>query len=350
MQVLNVMLGTGRGGIEQASLDYARALTGQGVGVLTVLAPDAAIEAAFRNAGLPIASVRNLGSWDWFARRRLHRLWREGGARVALAHGNRALSLLAKGPGLVVGVLHNYRLQHLALADAAIGVTPALAARAVDAGLPPERVLALSNMLEIIPPLVERAARQPPVIGALGRFVAKKGFATFLDALALLQERGVPFRARLGGGGGEERALRMQASRLGLDAHLAWLGWVEDKAGFYSELDVFCVPSLEEPFGIVMLEAFAHGVAVVAADAEGPRQIVGERGTARLCRRDSAQALADALQALLGDPALCAHQRQLAYADVSARYAMPVVGARLAGWLAALPSPDRSKATKPSAT
>lgn len=350
MHILNVMLGAGRGGIEQASLDYARALKGQGVSVLSVLAPGAAIAPAFERAGQAFATLRNFGPWDWLARRRLHHLWRQSGAALALAHGNRALSLLAHGPGRVVSVLHNYRLQHLKLADAAIGVTPALAARAVGAGLPSDRVLSLSNMLEIIPPLAEPGVRQPPVIGAFGRFVPKKGFAVFLDALALLRDRDVAFRARLGGGGDEEQALRTQAAKLGLDTHLDWQGWVEDKAAFFRDLDVFCVPSLEEPFGIVMLEAFAHGVAVVAADAEGPQQIVGERGIARLCRRGSPQALADALQVLLADAGLREGQRQLAHAEVSARYAMPVVGARLAGWLATLPSADRSNTTNPSAT
>lgn len=350
MRVLNVMLGAGRGGIEQASLDYARALSGQGIEVFSVLAPGAAIAPAFAKAGQAFGSLRNFGPWDWFARHRLHRLWRANGACVALAHGNRALSLLAGGPGPTVYVIHNYKLQHLNLADAAIGVTPALAARAVEAGMPSARVLALSNMLENIPPLAARNAGHPPMIGALGRFVAKKGFATFLDALALLRERGVDFRARLGGGGEEERALRTQASRLGLDHQLEWPGWVEDTAAFYRALDIFCVPSLEEPFGIVVLEAFANGVPVVAADAEGPQEIVGTRGTARLCPRGSATALADGLQTLLGDAGLREGQRRLAHADVSARYSMPVVGGRLAAWLAALPPPDRSKPTKPSAT
>lgn len=350
MRVLNVMLGRGRGGIEQASLDYALALAAQGVEVCTVLAPNAAIAPVFAARGLKVATQRHMGPWDWFARRRLHGLWQAFGAEVAIAHGNRALALLAGGPGRLVNVIHNYRLQHLHLADAVIGVTPALAARAVEAGFDPERVLALSNMLETIPPLGPSTPRERPVIGALGRFVAKKGFHTYLEALALLRARGIPFRAVLGGAGEEEPALRAQATRLGLDELLHWAGWVEDTAAFYRGLDIFCVPSVEEPFGIVLLEAFAHGVAVVASDAEGPREIVGDRATATLFERGSPSGLAEALQRLLEASEPREQQRGRAHADVATRYGMPIVGARLAGWLESLVRAGCSKDTKPSPT
>ena len=350
LRVLNVMLGKGLGGIEQASLDHAQALTLQGAEVLTVLSPGAAIEPAFRALEMPVVSLRNLGAWDWLARRRLHAQWRNAGSALALAHGNRALSLLAGGPGQVISVIHNYRLQHLSRADAVIAVTPALARRAETLGFPPARVLTLSNMLAAIPPLEARAANDPPVIGALGRFVAKKGFASFLQALALLRERGVPFRAVLGGAGEEGHALRALAASLELTRHLRWPGWVEDKPAFYRSLDVLCLPSLEEPFGIVLLEAFAHGVPVVTSDAEGPQQIVDGRDTAVVYPKESPAALAAALEALLADPDRCARLSRAAYADVSARYAMPVVGARLAAWLSSVAAGvERNTETNPSA-
>ena len=351
LRVLNVMLGSGLGGIEQASLDHAQALIQQGVEVLSVLSPTAAIAPAFRALDLPIVSLRNLGAWDWLARRRLHALWRKAGSSLAIAHGNRALSLLAGGPGQVVNVIHNYRLQHLSLADAVIAVTPALARRAEALGFAPSRVLALSNMLASIPPLEARGANEPPVIGALGRFVAKKGFASFLQALALLRERGVSFQAVLGGAGAEEAALRALAASLGLARHLRWCGWVDDKPAFYRRLDVMCLPSLEEPFGIVLLEAFAHGVAVVTSDAEGPLQIVDGRDTAVVYPKESPAALAAALEALLANPDQRERLSRAAYADVCARYAMPVVGARLASWLSSVAAGvERSTETKPSAT
>ena len=342
MRVLNVMFGAGRGGIEQASLDYAQALTNQGVDVLSILAPGAAIRGAFVSQGLSVQELKNLGAWDWFARRRLAACWRTFDADVAIAHGNRAVSLLTGAPGPVVQVLHNYRLQHLLRADAAIAITPALVARAIDAGMPRAKVLLLSNMLADVPPRQSRPGHMPLVIGTMGRFVRKKGFDVYLRALAMLRDRGVSFRAVLGGAGEEEKSLRKLATDLQLEDHLQWLGWVADKQTFFQSIDLFCLPSLEEPFGIVLLEAFAHGVPVVTADAEGPAFIAHHDETALVCARGSPAALADALGDLLKDASRAGRLAHAAHAEVEARYAMPVVGARLKEWLTSFLRPGRS--------
>src|SRR6202034_4671627 len=90
----------------------------------------------------------------------------------------------------------------------------------------------------------------------------------------------IPFKAVLAGEGEEEGALRDLAREKGLGEELRFAGWVTDKQAFFDSIDLFCLPSHHEPFGIVLLEAMAQGLPVVATASEGPSEILeaGEPG------------------------------------------------------------------------
>jgi len=83
------------------------------------------------------------------------------------------------------------------------------------------------------------------------------------------------------------------------------LGWVtdEDKVRLLGEAEVVCAPSLAaESFGIVLAEAMAAGVPVVASDLPGYRAVLGDGNTGRLVPPNEPALLADALYEILGDP------------------------------------------------
>src|SRR5690606_14555844 len=124
----------------------------------------------------------------------------------------------------------------------------------------------------------------------------------------------------------DEASLRALAEARGVTLRFA--GWVEDKAAFFDAIDLFVLPSLHEPFGIVLLEAFAHGVPAVTTETEGPREIV-TAGEALPVPAGAPERLALAIQALLDDPARAAAMAARARAAVEARYSLPVVAQRL---------------------
>jgi glycosyltransferase involved in cell wall biosynthesis len=187
-----------------------------------------------------------------------------------------------------------------------------------------------------LPPQLACPTRDPaaaPVIGALGRLIPKKGFADLLEAAALLAARSHRFELQIGGRGPAEAALRAQVDRLGLAPRVRFLGWIEDKRGFFEPLEIVCVPSREEPFGIVVLEGMAHGRATIATDAPGPREIVRHGVDGLLVPRTAPDALAAAMALLLDHP-----ERRLALAraareTVRARFDLPVVAQRLSAAL-----------------
>ena len=334
MHIVNAMFGCGLGGIEQSFLDYCQAIARQGHRVTAIIHPKAGIRPILEAMpGIEVHYVANWGAWDGFARRKLANLLLVLEADAAILHGNRAVRLMRRGTRKVgcktIGVTHNYSLGRQIGLDAFFATTQDLRNTLIRLGQAEDSIHIIPNMIRlasISPAPHERG--EVPVIGAMGRFVRKKGFAVFLDALAELKRRGVSFTAQLGGGGEEEVALKAKAHALGLGRQLAFVGWVQDKRAFFGGIDVFCLPSLHEPFGIVMLEAFAHKVAVVTSDAEGPAEIASSGADALIVPKGDAVALANALERMLKDEALTFSLAVQAEKTV-AGYDLDVVGKRI---------------------
>src|SRR6185503_5769621 len=111
-------------------------------------------------------------------------------------------------------------------------------------------------------------ARRPgaaPVLGTAGRLKRIKGFATALEALALLARRGEGARLLIAGTGPDEAALRTRAESLGLGASVEFLGDLEAGAmpAFYRRLDLYLQPSVEvrhESSGVVQAESMGRAL------------------------------------------------------------------------------------------
>jgi glycosyltransferase involved in cell wall biosynthesis len=149
-----------------------------------------------------------------------------------------------------------------------------------------------------------------PVVGIVGRLQAWKGQDRLLQAQALLREQGHPLHLVIVGGDSYglspeyAASLPKLVSQLGLDGEVTLVGEVADAMPYIEQLDVLVNASDPEPFGIVLVEAMAAGVAVVAVDAGGPRDIVEHARTGMLARSGDPADLAAALEPLLSSRAL----------------------------------------------
>jgi glycosyltransferase involved in cell wall biosynthesis len=135
----------------------------------------------------------------------------------------------------------------------------------------------------------------------VGRFYRRKRVNLLLDAAAELR-RGIPgLEIRIVGNGPCNDVWRRQSAALGLDATVTWLADVSrsDLAGEYNRAHVFCLPSVQEGFGIVLLEAMAAGKAIVAARAAAIPEVVPH---AMLVEAESARALAQGILELYHSP------------------------------------------------
>ncbi len=334
MHIVNIMFSRSGGGIEQAFVDYCVGLSERGQKVTAILYPDSVAHGLLRdaNANVDIVPLKNWSEWDIFAMFRLRKILLQMSPDCIIAHANRAYSLAEKAVGgkiPVIAVAQNYSTRRFTDADAVFTTTHDLISHLVQQGVSEERVFHIPNMIRCSELPHRPARRDVPVIGTMGRFVLKKGFDTYITALEILKNRGYEFKAILGGSGDEEAHLKEQARVSGLTDILSFPGWILDKKAFYTGIDIFCLPSLHEPFGIVLLEAFTHGAAVVSTDSEGPRDIITPNYDALMIEKANPEALANALEQLLRDPALADKLAANAFAKTKTRYTIEAVCERI---------------------
>ncbi|MGE5278411.1 MAG: glycosyltransferase family 4 protein [Acidobacteriota bacterium] len=171
-----------------------------------------------------------------------------------------------------------------------------------------------------------RIAPDEPVVLCVAHLYPRKQVQSLLRALTFVK---TPAKLRVVGTGPELPALERLAGELGLRDRAAFLGHVpfERLAEEYRGADVFCLPSLQEGFGIVFLEAMAAGLPVVACRAAAVPEVVADGECGILVPPGDVRALASALDRLLGDGAL---RRRLGAAGRrrAARYDAPVVAGR----------------------
>lgn len=143
-----------------------------------------------------------------------------------------------------------------------------------------------------------------PVVGAVSRFFAVKGIRYLIEAFpAVLRER-PDARLLLVGRGPEDEALRSLAASLGISDQVTFAGFQRDAAAYAGSFDVAVVPSLEEGFGLVAVEAMALGVPVVASRVDGLAEVITDERSGLLVPPADPAAIAAAVLRVLGDPEL----------------------------------------------
>jgi glycosyltransferase involved in cell wall biosynthesis len=143
--------------------------------------------------------------------------------------------------------------------------------------------------------------------GMLGRIAPWKGQDLFLRAFAEAfgsgDERAVIVGTPMFGEEDFERELHALAEQLGLSARVEFRGFREDIWRELSRFDVLVHASvIPEPFGQVVLEGMAAGVAVIAADEGGPASVIDDGRTGLLFASRDQGALAATMSALRDDP------------------------------------------------
>lgn len=188
----------------------------------------------------------------------------------------------------------------LAAAAAVIVTSPATAGTLrADYAVPHERIrVALPG---VDPQPFAAPSSAPPVrLVSVGALIPRKGYGTYLDALARLAD--LDWRARIVGGGAAEyeRTLSELAAGHGLADRVTFCGPVPHRrlAGYYLAADVFVVPSLYEGYGMVVSEALAHGLPVVGTDGGALADTIPDGAGLKVPAGD-ASALAGALRAVV---------------------------------------------------
>jgi len=142
--------------------------------------------------------------------------------------------------------------------------------------------------------------RELLTIGTVARLTPWKGHEVALHAARMLKQRGMSFRWLIAGDEGlGDTGYRAHLLNLindwGLKSEVQLVGWVADMPAFYRSLDVLVHPAIEpEPFGLVLAEAMASGLSVIATTGGGAEHMIEPAG-GLLVPPSRADAIADAL-------------------------------------------------------
>jgi glycosyltransferase involved in cell wall biosynthesis len=149
-----------------------------------------------------------------------------------------------------------------------------------------------------------------PTILCVARHYPRKHVNDLLRAFAVLRRYLPAAQLRIVGDGPEHQNLLALAEELGITDAAVFLGGISDAEvkAEYAHCDVFCLPSVQEGFGIVFLEAMAAGVPVVSTTAAAIPEVVRHGETGILVPPGDVTSIAGALLVLLGD-----HERRAQY-------------------------------------
>ncbi|WP_373533159.1 glycosyltransferase family 4 protein [Vampirovibrio sp.] len=138
-------------------------------------------------------------------------------------------------------------------------------------------------------------------LGYIGRLSAGKGLHELLAALAILRQRGYALQLLVAGSFVDapyEERIQAMVQHEGLADAVVFLGYQSDLTPMYEVLDLLVVPSVNEPFGRVVIEAMANGVPCIGANAGGIPEIIEHEETGWLYPPGDVWALADMIEPL----------------------------------------------------
>lgn len=329
MRISQIMLSKGFGGAERHFVDLTLALVARGHLVQVIcnrsFPAHKYLEMA---AGLQIDRVTVRGTWDLTAAWRIGGLLKSFTPEIAHAHLARAAHLTGRATWrkdfLLVANTHNFiKLKYYKHVRGFVVATAAQQNYLTCAGIDASRIAPIPHFSR----LGDRPTRKRDggrTFISLGRLVKKKGFDILLEALSLVRGRGIDADLVIGGDGCELPHLMALAKHYKIANSVRFVGWVDAVQDFLGQGDIFVLPSLDEPFGIVLLEAMALGLPIISTTTHGPSEILSDH-SAYLVAPGNSQQLSWAMQEALEKPAERAgraHNATLSYAE---RYAENVV-------------------------
>jgi glycosyltransferase involved in cell wall biosynthesis len=160
------------------------------------------------------------------------------------------------------------------------------------------------------------------VVGWFGRMTAVKRCDDLVDMLAHLRERGVDAALMLVGDGVDRRRVEERAHELGVARSCFFLGYQEDVARWYAACDAFALTSANEGTPVVVIEALAAGLPVVATRVGGVADVISDGDDGFLVEPGDTRALAERLAQLAHDPDLRARMGAVGRERALSRYAV----------------------------
>ncbi|THD72249.1 glycosyltransferase, partial [Phenylobacterium sp.] len=318
----------GDGGAETYLVDLVTALARAGVGEAAAIRRHPGREAALTAAGVPVKTLGFGGPIDILTRTAAAGYARLQNAKLLLAWMNRAARHTPHGPWARIGRLGGYyNLKYYAGFEELVANTEDIAEWIVGQGWPAGRVRCIPNFAAAPPDGagLDRASLDTPagapLLLGMGRLHDSKAHDVSLQALVELPDAYL----WIAGVGPLEAKLKAMAQALGVEHRVRFLGWRTDPSALYRAADICVFPSRYEPLGNVVIQAWAHGLPVIAAESQGPKALIEDGRDGLLIPIDDPGGLAESVRQLLADPARAARLAERGLGRVAAEFSEAAV-------------------------
>jgi glycosyltransferase involved in cell wall biosynthesis len=291
--------------------------------------PDGLLWQRARAAGVVCHPLKIRNAVDCIAGMKLRGVLSRKRFDVVHFHTSRAHSMAPFAAGMADALIVTRRMDYVPnrwfapyfynrAVDGVAAISQGVAKALVSAGVLPDRITVIPSGVDcerFRPPSPEQktaararlglAAREIAV-GAVGAVEMRKGHRYLIEALVHLRKADGAIRVYIAGDGSQRSALEEQTRRLGVADSVVFLGSIADPLTLFWAIDIFVQPSVMEGLGVALLEAMACGLPAVASRAGGMTEVIEDRYNGLLVPAADCAALAQAINALIDSPALCA--------------------------------------------
>lgn len=304
MKILNAIHAQNIGGVDQVFRDYTEVLTAAGHDVALMISDNGRDNYPAKK----IFKLQNRSQVLDF----LHLLFIAYSFRpdVILCHSNRIMKwmriLKFLSGAKSVAINHGISFKNSLHCKYIVSINQQISDMVVAAGHDASKSFILSNVIKVDQKYRQKILKKPAVIGIYGRLEPRKGFDILFTAAEILQKNGHDFRLKVGGLEVHRnygwREINNFAAEYKISQKCQMVGTVLDKEKFFEDVDIFCVPSREEPFGLVILEGFLFSTLVISSNSDGGKLLIKNGEDGLLFENGNAENLAAKIEQVLQNP------------------------------------------------
>jgi glycosyltransferase involved in cell wall biosynthesis len=289
------------GGMENIFLDYSNIINDQkDVRLICIVPKNFCHLKKLKEANIETELLRIRGHFDIFAGLKLFFLINKYSPALVIAHNGRsfaAINLCKKfiGGFKLLAVSHGGSIKRILDFNHIVCVAKHIEKRAKNDNFK-GKITTIFNGHKIIP-FVKNKTSKNFTFGILSRISKEKNVDGAIRQFQKFHNQ-INHNSRLiiAGKGVEEENLKNLVNQLNLTKSVDFIGWSENKADFFNEIDVFLQPALSEPFGITILESFNYKTLVIACNSDGPKEIIKNEYSGYLFEKDDENSLFEAMK------------------------------------------------------
>lgn len=318
MKIAHIILTSQNGGAEEVFINYIEACEKLGHENLVIIKNDAPYFERLKNIKCEIKKTKNIfGYYDFLAICNIKKFLKIFDADIVFCHIGKSSALTRKAIAKIknkkikqISVNHSDNVKRSIGSDIVISVNKKIRQKTIELGQKSDKSFVISNAIEVgefveFNNEIDFSKKEKIVIGLIGRFDRTKGFDYVIKSLKLLNNKSdKKFILKIAGDGYFKNELEELVKSEKIEDDIQFCGWIKDKNQFFSDVDIFCLPSLNETFGIVVLEAMKYKKPIIATNCDGPMEILENEIDGLIIDRNSdklSQNISDAVLKLVNN-------------------------------------------------